>query len=71
METGLETRRIIRREEVTRLTGIARATLYKLISEGKFPAPLRLGVRSVGWRLSDIDAWLEAPERKWDPTDVK
>ena len=71
METGLESRRIIRREEVTRLTGIARATLYKLVKEGKFPAPLRLGERSVGWRLSDIDEWLAAPERRWDPKEVR
>ena len=71
METGLEARRIIRREEVTRLTGIARATLYKLIKEGKFPAPLRLGERSVGWRLADIDTWLAAPERHWDPKEVR
>ena len=71
METGLEARRIIRREEVTRLTGIARATLYKLIKEGKFPAPLRLGERSVGWRLADIDKWLAAPERHWDPKEVR
>ena len=71
METGLESRRIIRREEVTHLTGIARATLYKLISEGRFPAPLRLGPRSVGWRLADIDKWLAAPERHWDPSEAK
>ena len=71
METGLESRRIIRREEVTRLTGIARATLYKLIKEGRFPSPLRLGERSVGWRLADIDAWLAAPERRWDPKEVR
>ena len=71
METGLESRRIIRREEVTRLTGIARATLYKLIKEGKFPVPLRLGERSVGWRLSDIDEWLTSPDRHWDPNAVK
>ena len=30
-----------------------------------------LGSRSVGWRLTDIDEWLEAPERKWDPTEGK
>ena len=71
MEKGYEARRIIRREEVTRLTGIARATLYKLIKEGKFPEPLRLGERSVGWRLADIDEWLAAPERNWDPKAVK
>ena len=31
------------------------------MTEGRFPKPLRLGRRSVGWRLADIDGWLAAP----------
>ena len=71
MDTQLEKRRIVRRDEVSRLTGLARATIYKKVSDGSFPAPIRLGARSVGWRLSDIIAWLQAPERRWDPTEVR
>ena len=71
MDTQLEKRRIVRRDEVSKLTGLARATIYKKVSDGSFPAPIRLGARSVGWRLSDIVAWLEAPERRWDPSEVR
>ena len=53
MDTQLEERRIVRRDEVSKLTGLARATIYKKVSDGSFPAPIRLGARSVGWRLSD------------------
>ncbi len=70
MDTQLEERRIVRRDEVSKLTGLARATIYKKVADGSFPAPIRLGARSVGWRLSDIVAWLEAPERRWDPSRV-
>ena len=58
MDTQLEKRRIVRRDEVSKLTGLARATIYKKVADGSFPAPIRLGARSVGWRLSDIVAWL-------------
>ncbi len=71
MDKQLEERRIIRRDEVSQLTGLARATIYKKVKERSFPPPVRLGTRSVGWRLTDIDVWLQAPERQWDPSEVR
>ena len=71
MDKPLEVHRVIRWEEVSRLTGLARATIYKKVADGSFPAPIRLGTRSVGWRLADVVAWLQAPERRWDPLEVK
>ena len=71
MDKALNGGRILRLREVCEFTGLGRSTIYKKLSEGFFPAPLRLGPRAVGWRLADIDAWLAAPERKWDPNAVK
>ena len=71
MDKQLEERRIIRIDEVSQLTGLAKSTIYKKVSEGSFPPPVRLGTRSVGWRLTDIDLWLQAPERQWDPSEVR
>ena len=69
MDKQLEELRVLRLEEVTRLTGLARATIYKKVADGTFPPPLRLSGRAVGWRLSDISDWLQAPERRWDPSE--
>ena len=41
-------------------TGLSRSTIYKLEAEGKFPKRIKLGERAVGWRTSDIDAWIES-----------
>ena len=71
MDKALNGGSILRLREVCEFTGLGRSTIYKKLSEGFFPAPLRLGPRAVGWRLADIDAWLAAPERKWDPNAVK
>ena len=67
----MDERKIVRIEEVCELVGLARSTIYAKVSARDFPAPIRLGARSVGWRLADIDKWLAAPERKWDPAEVK
>lgn len=54
--------RIVRRAEVLEVTGLSRATLYRLISDGRFPAPVKLAVNAVGWRESAIREWLESRE---------
>lgn len=56
-ETAVQLR-IIRRPEVESRVGLARSTIYELIKEGKFPAPVQLGARAVGWFESEIEAWL-------------
>ena len=40
--------------------GVSRSTLYKLIQEGKFNAPVKLGPRSVGWLSTDADEFIAA-----------
>ena len=51
--------KILRRKDVEEIVGLSRSTIYKLMSTGAFPRSIRLGQRAVGWRLSDIEAWIE------------
>jgi prophage regulatory protein len=51
-------KRILRRRKVEGRTGKSRSSIYKGIQDGTFPAPIRLGPRSVGWLESDIDDWI-------------
>ncbi|WP_211460828.1 AlpA family transcriptional regulator [Collimonas silvisoli] len=51
-------RRILRRAEVEAKTGFKRAHIYNLMSLGKFPKPVRLGIRAVGWDSVEIDQWI-------------
>ncbi len=62
-----EDQQILRRDEVLQLIGIARPTLYEWLRDGRFPQPIRLGARSIGWRRSDIRAWLHDKEREYRP----
>ncbi len=47
-----------RRKAVQQRVGLARSTLYGLIREGQFPAPVKIGARAVAWNSADIDAWI-------------
>lgn len=51
---------ILRMPQVIEKTGLARATVYKLVKGGSFPKPLKLGARAVGWRVADVQRWLES-----------
>ncbi|MEL7290623.1 MAG: AlpA family phage regulatory protein [Pseudomonadota bacterium] len=51
--------RIIREAERQHLTSISRSHAWVLEQEGKFPKRIKLGNRSVGWKLSQILAWIE------------
>jgi len=57
-------------EEIWRLPyvlatiGMGRSWLYREIANGRFPPPVFLGERAVGWKRSEVEAWLRARPRK-------
>ena len=50
--------RLIRIDEVKRLTGISTATLYRKISASEFPRPVHLGTVARAWPLSEVQSWI-------------
>ena len=46
--------------ESAALVGVSRSTFWKLHSEGRTPAPLRLSGRVVRWRRCELTAWVNA-----------
>jgi prophage regulatory protein len=58
MEPDHQAERLIRIDEVKRLTGISTATLYRKISAKEFPRPVRLGVVARAWPLSEVQSWI-------------
>ena len=49
---------ILRKPRVLAIIGMGNTWLYEAIARGDFPAPVKLGARAVGWRRSDVEAWL-------------
>jgi prophage regulatory protein len=52
--------RVLRLKEVCERVGLKRSSVYLAMSKGRFPSPIRLGERAVGWRESTITGWLDA-----------
>jgi prophage regulatory protein len=53
--------RILRIEEVAAMLAISRRSVYGLLDEDPaFPKPVRIGARSIGWRLSDVLGYIAA-----------
>ncbi|MGG5288859.1 helix-turn-helix transcriptional regulator [Pseudomonas shirazensis] len=50
--------RFMRLDEVIKVTGLGRNTIYRRIGEGTFPRQVRLGPKSVAWLQSAISAWM-------------
>lgn len=42
---------------VKEITGLSKSSLYALIQEKSFPAPVRLGARTVAWVKSEVRQW--------------
>ncbi len=51
---------LIPRKTVEKMSGLSRATIYRLIKSGKFPRPFSIGTGAVRWRQSDVIAWQQS-----------
>lgn len=51
--------KILRLPDVKSRTGLSRSAIYLLVSKGEFPAPIRLGARTVGWVDAEVSDWLD------------
>jgi predicted DNA-binding transcriptional regulator AlpA len=48
--------RLLRLPEVLQIFPVSRSAWYQGIAQGRYPAGIKLSVRTVAWRKSDIDA---------------
>ena len=52
--------RLLRRREVEELTGLSRASIYRLMRDGRFPLPVKVSATAVRWKASDITVWIQS-----------
>lgn len=51
---------LIRLKDLIQLIGLGRSTVYKMISQGLLEPPVRISERTVGWRSSTVQAFIES-----------
>jgi len=55
--------RIVRAKEVVEMTGLSRTTIWRMERYKSFPARVSLGKNSIGWKMSDIQKWLDTRDQ--------
>ena len=55
--------RLLRRDEVEKITGLSRSAIYRLMRAHQFPTPIRIGPRAVRWPQSEINEFIAARPR--------
>ena len=50
--------RFLRLPEVQDRTGLSRSTIYVRLNQGRFPRPVSLGSRAVGWIEEEVEEWI-------------
>ena len=47
----------LRLPDVLKITGLSRSTLYRMVAEHTFPAPVKLSRRAVAWNQRPVREW--------------
>ncbi len=55
---------LIKPAELAKCLGVSKITLWRWRNEHSIPQPIQLGPRMIGWRVSDIEIWLESKRPK-------
>lgn len=50
--------RLLRAGEVAKIIAVSTRTLWRLVSTGKFPQPVRIG-GNTRWRAGDVYRWIQ------------
>ena len=58
--------RMIREPECRWLSGLSLNSRSRMEKKSEFPKRLHLGGKTVGWRLSEVQAWIKG---EWKPED--
>ena len=57
---NLYPRRVLRFPELLQAVGLGETCVKDMVRRGEFPRPIKLSKRAVGWRVEDVEAWLES-----------
>ena len=54
---------LLTRPQVEQKVQLTCSTIYRLMREGRFPLPIKVGPQAVRWRSDELSAWLDARPR--------
>lgn len=55
--------RFLSPNRVAELTSLHRASIYRKVATGDFPAPIRVSERRIAFKESEVRAWMASREK--------
>lgn len=52
------TQRLLKAKDVAERTSVSTAQIYRLVKDGRFPAPIKISDCRRGWLESEVDQWI-------------
>ncbi len=64
---------VLRKKQMLAMVGLSESTIYALRKAGKFPEPIQLSEKAMGWRGAEIEEWVatRAEKRVQAPDEAK
>jgi len=56
--------RLIRARELQKLLQVSRVSLWRWGRDGSFPLPINLSNRSIAWKMSEIEDWVNSKTKE-------
>jgi len=50
---------LLKIQKVIEITTLSRSTIYRLVESGKFPRPVKLTTRTIGWVEEEVRDFLQ------------
>jgi prophage regulatory protein len=50
--------KFLRLNQVREITSLSKSTIYKMISEKRFPRQIQIGPQQVVWTMHDVQNWM-------------
>jgi prophage regulatory protein len=50
--------KILRIDDVSKLTGLSKSSIYKQIRQNQFPKSIKLTARATGWDSREVEKWI-------------
>lgn len=67
-----ENEKLMTKAETCEYLNLSDSTIYRLRKDNVFPEPLQIGPRTIRWKKTDIDNWLESIRlKKSNPSKYK
>ena len=66
--------RIMKIDEVVEVVQCCKSVVFEEVKKGRFPPPVRLAAKRIGWRQSDVEKWiagLETVQQKGEKSEAK